>query len=167
MKRPPSSSRLFSDSQKFKIHGFYRQGYPGGPWRPFVRVAVALPRFSVVRHVDMLVDSGADITTLQPQDSLLLLEEPQFSQLGELHKVRGIGGFTTFFQEEAAIGLPLPNNRTCWVPIMLDIAKPATPLGIPSTLGNDIMQFGITSLDAVHRTVKIELWLPHPLVTKS
>ena len=167
MKNPPSSSRLFSDSQKFEIHGFYRQGYPGGSWRPFVRVAVALTRFSVVRQVDMLVDSGADITTLQPQDSLLLLEEPQFSQLGEQHEVQGIGGLTNFFCEDAAIGLLLPNGRTCWVPILIDIAEPSSPLGIPSTLGNDIMQFGVTSLDAVHRTVKIELWLPHPLVTKS
>jgi len=167
VKRTPSSSRLFSDSQKFEIRGFYRQGYPGGPWRPFVRVAVALPRFSVVRQVDMLVDSGADITTLQPQDSLLLLEEPQFSQLGEQHTVQGIGGLTTFFQEEAAIGLLLPNEHTCWVPTMVDIAEPTTPLGIPSTLGNDIMQFGVTTLDAVHCTVKVELWLPHPLVTPS
>jgi len=115
----------------------------------------------------MLVDSGADITTLQPQDSLLLLEEPQFSQLGAQHKVQGIGGFTTFFQEEAAIGLLLPNKRTCWVPIVVDIAAPTTPLGIPSTFGNDIMQFGVTTLNAVHCTVKVELWLPHPLVTPS
>ena len=165
MKRTPSSSRLFSDSQKFEIRGFYRQGYPGGPQRPFVRVAVALPRFSVVRQVDMLVDSGADITTLQPQDSLLLLEEPQFSQLGEQHKVQGIGGFTTFFQEEAAIGLLLPNERTCWIPIVVDIAELSTPLGIPSILGNDVMQFGVTTLAATNYTVKTELWLHHPVIT--
>jgi len=165
VKRTPSSFRSSSGSQKFEIRGFYRQGYLGGPWRPFVRVAVALPRFSVVRQVDMLVDSGADITTLQPQDSLLLLEEPQFSQLGEQHKVQGIGGLTNFFREDAAIGLLLPDGCTCWVPIVIDIAEPSSPSGIPSTLGNDIMQFGVTSLDAVHRTVKIELWLTHPLVT--
>lgn len=165
MKRTPSFSRLFSDSQKFEIHGFYRPGYPGGPQRPFVRVAVALPRFSVVRQVDMLVDSGADITTLQPQDSLLLLEEPQFSQLGEQHKVQGIGDFTTFFQEEAAIGLLLPNERTCWIPIVVDIAELSTPLGIPSILSNDVMQFGVTTLAATNYTVKIELWLHHPVIT--
>ena len=165
MKRPPFSSRLFSDSQKFEIHGFYRQGYPGGPWRPFVRVAVALPRFSVVRQVDMLVDSGADTTTLQPKDSLLMLEESQFSQLGEQHKVQGIGGFTSFFQEDAAIGLLITGNRICWIPIVIDIAELNAPPGLPSILGNDVMQFGITHLNAIHGTVKIELWLSHPLIT--
>ena len=165
MKKPPSSSRLFSDSQKFKIHGFYRQGYPSGPWRPFVRVAVALPRFSVVRQVDMLVDSGADITALQPRDSLLLLEEAQFSQLRERHKVQGIGGFTNFFQEDAAIGFLLAGDRICWIPVVMNIAELRAPPGILSGLGNDVMQYGITHLDAINGTVKIELWLPRPLVT--
>ena len=165
MKKPPSSSRLLSDSQKFEIHGSYRQEYPSGPWRPFVRVAVALPRFGVGRQVDMLVDSGADTTTLQPKDSLLILEEPQFSQLGEQHKVQGIGGFTSFFQEGAAIGLLLTGNRICWIPIVIDIAGLNAPPGLPSILGNDVMQFGITHLDATNYTVKIELWLRYPIIT--
>lgn len=164
MKRPPSFSSSSSDSQKFEIRGSYRQGYVGGPWRPFVRVAVALPRFKVVRQVDMLVDSGADITTLQPRDSLLLLEEPQFSQLTEQHKVQGIGGFTNFFREDAAIGVLLTGDRICWIPITIYIAELNAPPGIPSTLGNDVMRFGITHLDAINGTVKIELWLRHPLI---
>ena len=165
MKRPPFSSRLFSDSQKFEIRGFYRQGYPSGPWRPFVRVAVALPRFSVVRQVDMLVDSGADTTTLQPKDSLLMLEESQFSQLGEQHKVQGIGGFTSFFQEDAAIGLLITGNRICWIPIVIDIAELNAPPGLPSILGKDVMQFAVTHLDAINSAVRIEFRLPHPLIT--
>ena len=130
-----------------------------------MRVAVALPRFNVVRQVDMLVDSGADITTLQSRDSLLLLEERQFSQLRERHKVQGIGGFTNFFREDAAIGLLLTDGRICWIPIVIDIAEPNAPPEIPSILGNDVMQFGVTHLDAVNGAVQIELWLRHPLIT--
>lgn len=165
MKRTLSFSDTSSDVQRFEIRGSYRRGYAGGPWRPFVRVAVALPRFNVVRHVDMLVDSGADITTLQPKDSLLLLEEPQFSQLSAQHKVQGIGGFTNFFREDAVVGLLLTDDRICWIPIVIDIAELNAPLEIPSILGNDVMQFGITHLDAINGTVIIELWLPHPLIT--
>jgi len=165
VKRPLSFFSSPSESQKFEIRGAYRRGYVGGPLRPFVRVAVALPRFNAVRQVDMLVDSGADITTLQPKDALLLLEEQQFSQLGEQHKVQGIGGLTNFFGEDAAIGLILADGRICWIAIVIDIAElDATP-GIPSILGNDVMQFGITYLDAINGTVKIELWLSHPLIT--
>ncbi len=165
MKKPPSSSKSSPDSQRFEIHGSYRQGYPSGPWHPFVQVAVALPRFNAVRQVDMLVDSGADITTLQPQDSLLLLEESQFSELGEKHEVQGIGGFTRFSQEDAAIGLILSDKRICWIPIVIDIAGLDSTPGLPSVLGNDVMQYGITHLDAINGAVEIELWLPHPLVT--
>ena len=165
MNRILSFSSSPSDSQRFEIRGSYRRGYVGGPSRPFVCVAVALPRFNAVRQVDMLVDSGADITTLQPKDALLLLEEPQFSQLREQHNVQGIGGFTNFFREDAAIGLLLTSDRTCWIPIVIDIAELNTPPGIPSVLGNDVMQFGITHLDAINGSVKIELWLRHPLIT--
>jgi len=165
VKRTLSFSNASSAGQRFEIRGSYRQGYAGGPRRPFVRVAVTLPRFDVVRQVDMLVDSGADITTLQPRDSLLLLEEAQFSQLSEQHKVQGIGGFTNFFREDAAIGLLLTGGRTCWIPIAIDIAELNAPPGIPSILGNDVMQFGMTHLDAINGTVIIELWLPHPLIT--
>ena len=153
-----------SDSKRFEIHGSYRPGYVGGPPRPFVRVIVALPRFNAVRQVDMLVDSGADITTLQPKDSLLLLEESQFSQLSQQHKVQGIGGLSNFFQEDAAIGFLLTDGRICWIPIAIDIAELSAPPGIPSVLGNDVMQFSITYLDAINSTVKIELWLRHPLI---
>ena len=160
-----SFSSSSSDSRRFEIRGSYRRGYLGGPLRPFVRVAVALPRFNVVRQVDMLVDSGADITTLQPKDALLLLEESQFSQLSEQHEVQGIGGFTNFFREDAAIGLLLTDGRICWIPIVIDIAEPNAFTEIPSVLGNDVMQFGITHLDAINDAVKIELWLRHPLIT--
>jgi hypothetical protein len=165
VKRSLYFSNASFDSRRFEIRGFYRQGYTGGPRRPFVQMAVSLPRFNVVRQVDMLVDSGADITTLQPKDSLLLLEEAQFSQLSEQHKVQGIGGFTTFFREDAAIGVLLTGGHICWIPIVIDISELNAQPGIPSILGNDVMQFGITHLDAINGAVIIELWLPHPLVT--
>ena len=165
MKKSPSFSSSSPHSHRFEIYGFYRQGYVGGPLRPFVRVAVALPRFNVVRQVDMLVDSGADTTTLQPKDSLLMLDESQFSQLGEQHKVQGIGGFTSFYQEDAAIGLLLTGNRICWIPIVIDIAELNAPPGLPSILGNDVMQFAVTHLDAINSAVRIEFWLTHPLIT--
>lgn len=155
----------FSKGQKFEIHGSYRPGYIGGPQRPFVRVIVALPRFNAARQVDMLVDSGADITTLQLKDALLLLEESQFAQLSDQHKVQGIGGFTNFFQEDAAIGLSFRDGHICWIPITMDIAELNASPDIPSILGNDIMQFGITQLDAINGTVKIKLRLHHPLIT--
>jgi len=115
----------------------------------------------------MMVDSGSDITTLQARDSLLMLEESQFKQLGALRLIQGIGGVVKSYTEDGAIGFFLPDTRICWVPINISIIDPKSHLTLPSTLGNDVLGFGTTTLDAVSRIVKIELWLPSPLITQS
>lgn len=114
----------------------------------------------------MLVDTGADITTLQPRDSLLLLEESQFRHLGGGHEVVAVGGNPPMFSEEAAIGFELPDLHVCWIPIMIDIAQPSADERLFSTLGNDVMQYGTTIFDAPHATVTIKLWLDHPIITQ-
>lgn len=161
----PSNSS--SNETKFQFHGFYRQGYPGGPERPFIRVFVVLHRFRVSKQVDMMVDSGSDVTTLQPKDSLLMLEESQFKQLGSPRPIQGIGGFVKSYTEEGALGFLLPDTRICWVPVIIDITDPNSGSTLPSTLGNDVLRFGTTSLNAIRRIVRIGLWLTNPLITLS
>lgn len=160
-------SSLPLEKTNFQFHGFYRQGYLGGPERPFIRVFVALHRFGVSKQVDMMVDSGSDVTTLQPKDSLLMLEESQFKRLGRPRYIQGIGGRVKSYTEEGAIGFLLPDKRICWVPTVFDIIDPNSRSTLPSTLGNDILQFGTTALNAVRRIVRIELWLTNPLITPS
>lgn len=160
-------SKSSSSEKKFQFHGFYWRGFPSGPERPFARVFVALPRFGVSRQVDMMVDSGSDITTLQLKDSLLMLEESQFKQLGSLRLIQGIGGAVKFYTEDCAIGFLLQDTRICWVPINIAVADPKSLSTLPSTLGNDVLGFGTTTLNAVRRIVKIELSLPSPLITQS
>lgn len=142
-------------------------GYSGGPERPFIRVFVALHRFGVCRQVEMMVDSGSDVTTLQPKDSLPMLEESQFKQLGPPRLIQGIGRFVKSYTEKGAMGFLLPDNRICWIPINIDITDPNSGSTVPSTLGNDILGFGITALNAIRKTVIIELRLLNPLVTLS
>lgn len=160
-------SNLSSNETKFQFQGFYRQGYLGGPERPFIRVLVTLHRFRVSKQVDMIIDSGSDVTTLQPKDTLLMLEESQFKQLGRPRQLQGIGGYVKSYTEEGAVGFSLPDKRICWVPIVLDITDPKSRSTLPSTLGNDVLQFGTTALNAVRGIVKIELWLKNPLITPS
>jgi len=160
-------SNLSSSELRFQFQGFYRQGYLGGPQRPFIRVVVALNRFGVSKQVDMMVDSGSDLTTLQPKDSLLMLKESQFKLLGRPRRIQGLGGFVESYTEEGAIGFFLPDKQVCWVPILCDITNPNSRSTLPSTLGNDVLQFGTTSLNAVHGIVTIELLLTNPLITSG
>jgi hypothetical protein len=149
----------------FTFNGLYREVHQDIPKRPFIQVVVSLPRFDVIRPVQMLVDSGADITTLQPQDTLLMLDETQFSELGNQHVAQGIGGYGNFLSEDAAIGFLMTDGHICWIPITIDIAEPNSPLGIPSVLGNDVMRFAVTRLDAINSSIIIEFHLSAPIIT--
>lgn len=122
-------------AQEFEFHGYYHSDYVGGFKRPFLRAVVYLPRFSKRRIVELLVDTGADITTLAARDAILLLEESQFRQLEELHGVLGVGGIASFYQE------------------------------IPSALGQDVLKFGVLTLDATKGVVRVKLRLQEPIIT--
>lgn len=158
-------SNLPSNEKKFQFQGFYRKGYPGGPERPFIRILVALHRFGVSKQVDMMLDSGSDVTALQPKDSLLMLNESQFKLLGQLREIEGLGGRVKSYTEEGAVGFFLPAKQVCWVPTMISITDPKSGSTLPSTLGNDVLRFGTTVLNEVRGIVKIELFLTHPLIT--
>lgn len=161
----PSDSS--SQITQFQFDGFYLPGYKGGPDRPFIRLFVALHKYSACRQVDMLVDSGSDVTTLQPRDSCMFLEESQFKQLGSPRLIQGIGGTVTSYTEEGSIGFMLPDTRICWIPIVIDITDPKSGLSVYSTLGNDVLSYGTLSLNAIRRTVTIVLDLPNPIITES
>jgi len=115
----------------------------------------------------MMVDSGSDLTTLQPKDSLLMLKESQFKLLGQPRRIEGLGGFVESYTEEGAVGFFLPDKQVCWVPILFDISNPKSRSTLPSTLGNDVLQLGTTILNAVNRIVTIELFLTNPLITSG
>jgi hypothetical protein len=158
-------SNLSSEDKKYQFHGFYQKGYIGGPERPFIRILVVLHRFGVSKQVDMMIDSGSDVTTLQPKDSLLMLDESQFKALGQPREIEGLGGRVKSYTEEGAVGFFLSEKQVCWVPTMFDITDPKSRSTLPSTLGNDVLQFGTTALNAVRGIVKIELILANPLIT--
>lgn len=154
-------------AKKYQFQGSYQRGYQGGPERPFVRALVTLRRFKVSKQVDMWIDSGSDVTTLQPRDSLLMLEEAQFKQMDISRNIQTVGGYVKSYNEEAAIGFMLDDKRICWIPIVIDIIDPNSRSNLPSTLGNDILQFGTVALNAVRGIIRIELLLSNPLITSS
>jgi hypothetical protein len=154
-----------SRAQEFEFHGYYYSDYVGSFKRPFLRAVVYLPRFSKQRIVELLVDTGADITTLAARDAILLLEESQFRQLEEFHGVLAVGGIASFYQEGAFVGLFLPNERVCWIPVSLDIAALTANQEIPSALGQDILKFGVLTLDATKEIVRVKLRLREPIIT--
>ena len=154
-----------TNKQGYRFTGFFQKGYLGGPDRPFIRVVVALNRFGGSKQVDMLLDTGSDITTLQPKDSLLMLDESQLMQLINRRQVQGLGGFIDSYLEDATVGFYLPDRKICWVPTVMDITDPYSGSTLPSTLGNDVLQYGSIGLNAARGIVTLALVLPKPIIT--
>ena len=112
-----------------------------------------------------MIDTGSDLTTLQPKDSLLMLDITQIQALGKPRTAQGLGGSFKSYTEEAAVGFYCEGNRICWIPTTIDITNPYSGSTLPSTLGNDIIQFGSVGINADRGIVSIILNLEQPVIT--
>ena len=122
---------------------------------PYVEVEVRVPGLSASGTLLMLMDTGADGTSLHLWEALSLLGEVGLRQLGRLNNVvraRGIGGSAAYFVEPAEIVLKHDDGMQEGFHLDLKIVKPARrgsmkrdmQLKIPSLLGKDIMtQFNV------------------------
>ena len=114
------------------IHGWFdEQG------RPYVFAAVALPRLGYTQWVRLLVDTGADATSLHPRDCSGL----PYSLLGNVGETTGIGGVSEYFREPALVTFRDIEDSCFQVyAVTIDIARPTEHNGsVPSLLGQDIL----------------------------
>ena len=87
------------------IHGWF-----GVQGRPYVFAAVTLPRLGFTRRVRLLVDTGADVTSLHPMDC----QGIAYDLLVDTSETTGIGGISELqpearFTSEAAFNF----GRAC------------------------------------------------------
>ena len=76
------------------IHGWF-----GAQGRPYVFAAVTLPRLGYTHRVRLLVDTGADVTSLHPMDC----EGLAYEMLGVTSETTGIGGTVEYYREPALL----------------------------------------------------------------
>ena len=160
-------SRKTVSEQRYAFHGFYRPGVDDYPDRPFIRAVVALPRFRILRHLELIVDSGSDITTIQPKDSSLLLTDDHLNMLGAPRGLEGMGGVIDSYTEDGAVGFPITPGQIYWIPIRFDITDPWSGSSLPSALGNDVMNLGRLTLEYDSDTVMLEFDLEKPIITRE
>ncbi len=115
----------------------------GAAGRPFVEGSLTLPRFGVTRHINFLVDTGADATCIHPRDGWPA--GIPFDLLQDSIASRGVGGQAAYFREPAVLEFVDADERkihSCGVTV--NIAKPGTRASDPintiySLLGRDII----------------------------
>ena len=116
-------------------------GYFSFAGRPFVRVRVIIPRLGIRHEVDLLVDTGADVTCLNHRDVMNMGLFPEVLRESEMTYATGIGGSSRYFREDARlVFLDADDDPTREYDVSLRIADMSdAPTSIPSLLGRDIL----------------------------
>lgn len=112
-------------------------GYFDERGRPYVRGTVRMPRLDVVGRVDFLVDTGATVTALSPNDGDNLLVP--IAQLANPARQQGIAGARTYYREPALLMFP---DGAEWQRFDIDLYVATPDEGadyLPSLLGRDIL----------------------------
>ena len=114
------------------IYGFFM-----GDGHAYLRAGVYLPRLGVGGSVDFLVDTGADATTLHPDDGQDM--GLPFDELVNPIRVGGVGGYETYYDEPARITFSGTDGSYVFE-IDLSVGKPSEESdGLESLLGADIL----------------------------
>lgn len=113
--------------------------------RPYVVARVLLPRLGVFADVDLLVDTGADFTSIHWTDRQRLQDtngnplplDATFSSEGTASGISGVS--VTYGIEEAAIFFSAEDGDVQSQLVQARIALDDTAAGIPSLLGRDVL----------------------------
>ena len=113
--------------------------------RPKVRARLVIPRFGVSGRIDFLIDTGATVTTLHPDDGRRI--SCPFDELQDPRNMVGVGGSNQYFQEMAVVVL-YGRASTHTFEIEMLVSKPQPPSAsnprpvvnrLPSLLGRDVL----------------------------
>lgn len=107
--------------------------------RPYIQGTISIPRLNVLRRLSLLLDTGADGTTLMPMDARALGID--FGALCRRIQSGGVGGAATTYREPAYLAFESEDGRTVYgYRVDLSIIAPSEDISnIPSLLGRDII----------------------------
>ena len=113
--------------------------------RPYAVALVELPRLGVSAYMDLLVDTGADFTSIHWADRQRLLDAngsplPEHTAFSDQGDAYGISDSPVAYGiEEAAFYFRTEDNQLLVQVVDARIALDDTTAGIPSLLGRDIL----------------------------
>lgn len=147
------------------IRGFFSDNYihlnapPGAPPHqahtavPYVLAVVHLRVFNRRVLVPFLLDTGADATTLHPQDSLRIVSDVEIKALGSASPFGGAGQGKDHYPTDAVVIFAHEDNHLEAIPLTVYIAEPAAHNQyLPSLLGRDALAHFPLSYDQAGRS---------------
>lgn len=127
---------FFSDTRLARLGG----GQPPTAV-PYVLATVYLPQFDRRATVTFLIDTGADVTILHPQDSLRLLVQHEILSLPNPQPIGGAGAGANHYPVDAVVQFLQDDGRLHAISLRVfvpDIA--AHNVGLESLLGRDALE---------------------------
>jgi len=115
---------------------------------PYVRTFVALPQFGTFAEVTFLVDTGADMTVVNPQDGLRLVPPDGWARLTNPVGPGGAGAGLDHFPTQANVYFVHDDGRVEVIASTVYVASvgPAN-VQIESLLGRDILANFVMTFD--------------------
>jgi hypothetical protein len=109
--------------------------------RPVVEARVVIPRLRIAAFVSLLVDTGADFSTIHPEDAHTLGIDFRHAFAGAVPTaVGGVGGTAHEFREPAILIFRHISGERDELLLQLGIAAPSeSNRGLPSLLGRDAL----------------------------
>lgn len=140
------------------------QGYFTPRNRPYIDCRLHIARFDIFQPIQLMFDTGADITCLHPADADLI--GIPFQALRNPQSITGIGK-AEYYSEPATLFF-VDGDVTHLYHIELNIAIPNDDnRNLPSILGRDIFDFWSTNYDPFNRKLVSEVHSAHATLPNS
>ena len=126
--------------------------------RPKLYGHLWITRLGIGRTIPFLVDTGADRTTLMPNDAVLLGLD--FSLLKETQDTYGVGGSAECYVERAIVIFDDQDKGWIAYQILVGIIKPESnynAASLPSLLGRDILNYWRMNYDPIGRSLIFDI----------
>ena len=123
------------------IQGYF-QSVGGELPAPYVEAGIYLLRSGAVGVVNFLIDTGADVTCLHPEDMRVMRIDRRLLTPGSLNYPRGIGGVAGYYREPALLLFPDRDRGDTFCQLAVNIYEnPEDPAmeRAPSLLGRDFL----------------------------
>lgn len=130
--------------------------------RPYIRVLVLLPRLGVSAYMNLLVDTGADFTSIHWTDRERLCDTarnalPPNTDFQRKGVASGISGTSIQYGiEEARIFFVAENSHVQAEAVDVRIALSNASAGVPSLLGRDILSAARLDFDMAADRLALE-----------
>lgn len=120
---------------------------------PYVRAVITIPSTGKSVTASFLIDTGADMTVIHPQDGLRLFSAAEIIAIPNPIGVGGAGHGKLYYPIEAELSFLHDHGELQMVAITAYIAEATNNVTIESLLGRDVLGSFIMAFDQAAETV--------------